>query len=199
MHHEDHAIRVPAVIAQHSSKRVLTSEFAEGLTLEEAREQPESVRRSYAETLWRFVFRGNFVGQAFNADPHPGNYVFQRNGHVTFLDFGCVQPLEDRLYTCSLAQYESALRGDEASFRQATATLYRTDQAPLHDHIRECFEPVFAPGHFHITREYAIDREIATARGIRRFGFHGTSHAFVAERAASRSPAVPLPPKVEWT
>jgi acetate kinase len=34
-------------------------------------------------------------------------------------------------------------------------------------------------------REYALPREIARANGIRRYGFHGTSHGYVAKRAAS--------------
>ena len=34
------------------------------------------------------------------------------------------------------------------------------------------------------SRTYAIDAEVAAAKGIRRYGFHGTSHAYVAERAA---------------
>lgn len=34
-------------------------------------------------------------------------------------------------------------------------------------------------------RTYAIDHELAERHGIRRYGFHGTSHAFVAERAAA--------------
>ncbi len=33
-------------------------------------------------------------------------------------------------------------------------------------------------------RTYAIDAEVAADRGIRRYGFHGTSHAYVAEQAA---------------
>ena len=33
--------------------------------------------------------------------------------------------------------------------------------------------------------EYAIPREIAQAYGIRRYGFHGTSHQYVAKRAAA--------------
>src|SRR5690606_274024 len=31
---------------------------------------------------------------------------------------------------------------------------------------------------------YAIDTEVAAAHGIRRYGFHGTSHQVVAQRAA---------------
>lgn len=34
-------------------------------------------------------------------------------------------------------------------------------------------------------RTYAIDPEVAEPLGIRRFGFHGTSHAYVAEQAAA--------------
>lgn len=34
------------------------------------------------------------------------------------------------------------------------------------------------------TREYALPRELARSNGIRRYGFHGTSHEYVAGRAA---------------
>jgi acetate kinase len=34
-------------------------------------------------------------------------------------------------------------------------------------------------------RTYAIDQELAAQKGLRRFGFHGTSHRFVAELAAA--------------
>lgn len=42
---------------------------------------------------------------------------------------------------------------------------------------------------FHATippaaRHYAIDHELAQTHGIRRYGFHGTSHRYVADRAA---------------
>lgn len=35
-----------------------------------------------------------------------------------------------------------------------------------------------------VAREYALPVELARAYGIRRYGFHGTSHAYVAQRAA---------------
>lgn len=35
------------------------------------------------------------------------------------------------------------------------------------------------------SREYAIDRETSRRHGIRRYGFHGTSHRYVAERSAA--------------
>ncbi|HVJ14842.1 MAG TPA: AarF/ABC1/UbiB kinase family protein, partial [Polyangiaceae bacterium] len=95
VHAGDRTIRIPAVIAERSSRRVLTSEFVSGKSLEQAALEPPALRAEYARTLWRFVFKGNLIGARFNADPHPGNYIFHDDGGVTFLDFGCVQPLNE--------------------------------------------------------------------------------------------------------
>jgi predicted unusual protein kinase regulating ubiquinone biosynthesis (AarF/ABC1/UbiB family) len=156
LHEGDPQIRIPAIVDERSSRRVLTSELAEGMTLAEAGRQSESLRRTYAETMWRFVFRGNFVGRIFNTDPHPGNYVFQPDGKVVFLDFGCVQPLTDHMFTHGFAQYKSALAKDEVAFVEATAEYFRTNQDCLNEHTRNCFEPLFASP-FRITRKYAGD------------------------------------------
>jgi predicted unusual protein kinase regulating ubiquinone biosynthesis (AarF/ABC1/UbiB family) len=47
-----------------------------------------------AETIFRFVFRSLYRLHAFNGDPHPGNYLFEKGGRVTFLDFGLVKQFE---------------------------------------------------------------------------------------------------------
>ena len=44
-----------------------------------------------AETLYRFAFGSLYRLHVFNGDPHPGNYLFRPDGHVTFLDFGLVK------------------------------------------------------------------------------------------------------------
>ncbi|MBC7304796.1 MAG: acetate kinase [Nocardia sp.] len=47
---------------------------------------------------------------------------------------------------------------------------------------------VFDTGFFHslpeAARTYAIDAKVAAAHGIRKYGFHGTSHQYVSEKAA---------------
>lgn len=156
LHHDDPDVHVPLVVPELSSRRVLTSEFVEGMSLVDAANQDESLRRHYAETLWRFVVRGNYIGRAFNADPHPGNYVFRPDGRVSFLDFGCVQPLTDHMHEHSLAQCLAALQGDESGFRQATVAFYKMDEPLLNTHTRNCYEPLFCSP-FQITRKYARD------------------------------------------
>jgi predicted unusual protein kinase regulating ubiquinone biosynthesis (AarF/ABC1/UbiB family) len=85
-------IRVPAVIPERSSRRVLTSEWVDGMRWEDFLElaSPETRQRS-AEVLFRFA-QGSIHGNGvFNGDPHPGNYRFHKDGTVTFLDFGLVK------------------------------------------------------------------------------------------------------------
>jgi predicted unusual protein kinase regulating ubiquinone biosynthesis (AarF/ABC1/UbiB family) len=156
-HADDPLISVPDVVASHSSRRVLTSEFAEGLNFEAATQAPADERAAWARTLWRFVFKGNLVGKMFNADPHPGNYLFNTDGRVTFLDFGCVQPLESERFPAALGMHTAALAKDEAAFAEHCARLLGTRGGIYGEravaYSRHCFEPLFASP-FRITRSY---------------------------------------------
>lgn len=158
MHRGDPTIRIPAIIDDRSARRVLTSELAEGRSLEDAAAAPEPARHAHAETLWRFVFKGNLVGGMFNADPHPGNYLFQDDGRVVFLDFGCVEPLVGDRLEDARALHAAALRRDEAAFARVAARILETRGGRYESlaiaYSRRCFEPLFASP-FRITRAYA--------------------------------------------
>jgi predicted unusual protein kinase regulating ubiquinone biosynthesis (AarF/ABC1/UbiB family) len=84
-------IHVPEVVDELSTRRVLTSELAEGARFAEMERWDQRERNLAAEVIFRFVFRSLYRFHAFNGDPHPGNYVFRRGGRVTFLDFGLVR------------------------------------------------------------------------------------------------------------
>ncbi|HEY3494319.1 MAG TPA: AarF/ABC1/UbiB kinase family protein [Polyangiaceae bacterium] len=157
LHAGDPSISIPAVVASHSSRRVLATELVKGMTFEEAVAASEPERRAWAETLWRFVFKGNLVGGMFNADPHPGNYLFGPNGHITFLDFGCVQPIEAERLPAARAMHRAALARDEAAFADHAARLLGTRGGEYGTravaYSRRCFDPMFGSP-FHITRAY---------------------------------------------
>ena len=156
-HAADPKISIPAVIAERSARRVLTTELSEGLSLEQAALRNEAERRAWAETLWRFVFKGNLVLGMFNADPHPGNYLFRPDGAVTFLDFGCVQPIAQENLGPARAMHRSAVARDEAAFAEAARVLLGTRGGEYEVHalayVRRCFEPMFGSP-FHLSREY---------------------------------------------
>ncbi|HEU4408109.1 MAG TPA: AarF/ABC1/UbiB kinase family protein [Polyangiaceae bacterium] len=154
----DARVRIPRVFPECSSRRVLTTEFVAGASFDAACAAPEPERRAWCETLWHFVFKGSLVLGAFNADPHPGNYLFHPDGAVTFLDFGCIQPLPPERLPLSAAVHRAAVGGDEAGFRRAVAALLAAPPGPYAEvavaYTRRCFEPVFASP-FRLTRAYA--------------------------------------------
>jgi predicted unusual protein kinase regulating ubiquinone biosynthesis (AarF/ABC1/UbiB family) len=84
-------IHVPSVVDHLSSKRVLTTELAEGARFNELLTWSQDEKNLAAEAIYRFVFGSLYRLGAFNGDPHPGNYLFRRGGQVTFLDFGLVK------------------------------------------------------------------------------------------------------------
>jgi len=146
-HAKDRWIRIPEIILDRSSTRVLTSLLATGKTLEEAALASEEERRHFSEVLWRFVFKGNLVGRLFNADPHPGNYLFADDGTITFLDFGCCQPIEGARHEHAIGMHVSAVRGDETAFARACAKMLETEGGSYEkkaiSYTRACFEPLF--------------------------------------------------------
>jgi predicted unusual protein kinase regulating ubiquinone biosynthesis (AarF/ABC1/UbiB family) len=110
-------ITVPNVIAERSSARVLTSEFHPGVRWDALLGWSQAERDLAAETLYRFVFGGIYRLHAFNGDPHPGNYLFQPGGRVTFLDFGLVKrftPSEVEQFQRMIIDMQS---GDAARYR----------------------------------------------------------------------------------
>ena len=84
-------INVPAVVPELSTRRVITSDLADGARFAELATWSQDERDLAAETIYRFVFRSLYEAHAFNGDPHPGNYLFHGQGRVTFLDFGLVK------------------------------------------------------------------------------------------------------------
>ncbi|MEY2581909.1 MAG: hypothetical protein QOE09_1758 [Ilumatobacteraceae bacterium] len=85
-------VRVPAVVPETSTKRVLTTEWVDGLSWVEFESRADGAARQHAgESIWRFAQYAVHRLRAFNGDPHPGNYKFTIDGDVTFLDFGLVK------------------------------------------------------------------------------------------------------------
>jgi predicted unusual protein kinase regulating ubiquinone biosynthesis (AarF/ABC1/UbiB family) len=162
---EDASIHIPYVVESHSSRRVITSEFVRGLDFEAATRADLSLRRRYAQVMWRFVFSNILVHRLFNADPHPGNYLFHEDGRVTFLDFGCMQELPPDYVEASREMHRAALRRDEVSFRVAARAGLATAPGAYEDQLLQylwrCFLPL-TRSPFHMQREYVTE----VVRGI---------------------------------
>jgi predicted unusual protein kinase regulating ubiquinone biosynthesis (AarF/ABC1/UbiB family) len=85
-------VTIPTVDRATSTKRVLTTEWVDGLSWAEFESSAAPLARQRAgESIWRFAQHAVHRLRAFNGDPHPGNYKFTIDGDVTFLDFGLVK------------------------------------------------------------------------------------------------------------
>jgi predicted unusual protein kinase regulating ubiquinone biosynthesis (AarF/ABC1/UbiB family) len=103
-------IRVPDVVPEASTDRVLTMTYLDGLDWAEAQQADQDLKNTWAETIMRFSFGNYRHANLLHADPHPGNYRFNPNGSVGFVDFGCVkvlpEPQRRRLVTVNRAVIE---------------------------------------------------------------------------------------------
>ncbi|MFT6291471.1 MAG: putative unusual protein kinase regulating ubiquinone biosynthesis (AarF/ABC1/UbiB family) [Ilumatobacter sp.] len=85
-------VRVPKLVPEFCTERLLTTEWIDGLTFNEFRAQAsDATKQRSAEVLWRFAQSAIHRYGIFNGDPHPGNYKFHHDGSVSFLDYGLVK------------------------------------------------------------------------------------------------------------
>ena len=85
-------VRIPQLVPELSTEKLLTTEWVDGLTFDEFRATASrDTKQRASEVLWRFAQHAINRHGAFNGDPHPGNYKFHHDGSVTFLDFGLVK------------------------------------------------------------------------------------------------------------
>ncbi len=119
---EDEGIVVPKVFSDHSTRRVLTMEYIEGLHLDKflATDPPQELRDQFGKKIGLAVLRLQYCKHLVYADPQPGNYLFMPDGRLGAIDFGCChnQSAEDiDLY----AEVERAVDGPPGALRKSLA------------------------------------------------------------------------------
>lgn len=151
-------VRVPAVVAERSTERVLTSAWAEGASWSAVLAGPEARRQEAAEVIFRFAQAGLLRHHELHGDPHPGNYRFGDDGGVTFLDFGMVKRWTPAELAELLPVLDPVLDGDaegttramvDAGFLAADHGLepelvYGCVSAPYRPYLSDSF--TFTPG-----------------------------------------------------
>lgn len=81
-------IVVPQPVPEHSTQRVLVTEYLSGTAFEDIRAMPAAERDRVGEIIYRFYVGSLFTFNEFCGDPHPGNVLLADDGRVGFLDFG---------------------------------------------------------------------------------------------------------------
>jgi predicted unusual protein kinase regulating ubiquinone biosynthesis (AarF/ABC1/UbiB family) len=161
-HYRGHPfIHVPEVIGDLCTGRVLTQELVRGLSWNEAVTAAQGLRDTWAETIWRFAWGSHVRLHMFNADPHPGNYIFHYDGSVSFLDFGCVKRFRSEQIELMVAIGTACVDGDvratwracvEKGFCRATDPVTPEE---VYEFWRAAFELYWGEQPFAMTPEYA--------------------------------------------
>jgi len=153
-------IHVPRVFPEHSTSRILTTEYVEGKRFADAVAATPELRARYAENIYRFVFSSILGSGMFNGDPHPGNYIFHDDGGVTFLDFGCVKYFPRDMLADWKQLVTSYMHGDPELFRAKLVALdFMKRDSPLETeklmrYFSFFWQPFIHDREFEFTREY---------------------------------------------
>jgi aarF domain-containing kinase len=115
LYSEDDQVVVPRVFDEFSTRRVLAMEFLEGVHVRDfltgAPSQQE--RDHFGRLIFLALCRLHYSGKLLYSDPSPGNFLFQRDGRIGFIDFGCVRRYNDVEWECCrLADREIQRGGD---------------------------------------------------------------------------------------
>ncbi len=137
LYEDDEQIIIPRVIDELCGPQVLVTEFIEGMTYQDLLEQSTAEECSKAGAiLCRFAYQSLYQFGILNTDPHPGNYIFLKDGRVAFLDFGSVQ------------HYPESMRQAFSNLCQATMDNVR---GPV---VRELIDATFGiPDHIELDEE----------------------------------------------
>ena len=141
--YRDHPfIYVPDVITRLSRRKVLVTEFVEGVGFDEVKAMDEEARGRFGEILFRGSFGSIYHLQHFNADPHPGNYILMDDGRVAFLDFGMTKKVDQEQIQLEQLAVDAATRNDPEGLRDALADLgfindpSKMDALRLMEHVK---------------------------------------------------------------
>ena len=147
----DPGIRVPAVIWELSSRRVLCLDYLPGIKITDraallaAGIEPAAVAEkgaaSYLQQLVRFGF--------FHADPHPGNLAVAADGALIYYDFGMMGQLSSRLQARLGSMVRAAAGRDAAGLvdelQQAGLIAPGIDPGPVRRLVRVMLEEALTP------------------------------------------------------
>ena len=171
--HGHPTIVVPAVVDELSTARVITSELATGARFAELMTWSQEEKDLAAETIYRYVFRSLYELNSFNGDPHPGNYLFEPGGRVTFLDYGLVKRFtaDELAPLVSMVRYLCVEKDPDAFRRAMVQAGFLVADAPIPtedvvEHMAVFYDTVRSRGPVTMTGSYAS----AVARRFFDFG-----------------------------
>lgn len=149
----DSVIRVPAVHEKLCSRRVLVTEWMEGIPLNNvsaALDERRLDRGTLARAMLECLLGQIMTSGVFHADPHPGNLLLLEDGRLGMLDFGSVGRIDRSLRSTLRSMLLALHRGDPPglcdSLLELVAQPEHIDERQLERALGQFLARHFAPG-----------------------------------------------------
>jgi predicted unusual protein kinase regulating ubiquinone biosynthesis (AarF/ABC1/UbiB family) len=115
-------IHVPEVLAELSTRRLLTMGWLEGRKLLEYKEAPLEDRNTLALNMFRAWYVPFYEYGVIHGDPHLGNYTVRDDLDINLLDFGCIRVFAAKFVGGVIDLYRAILNDD----RELAVHAYET-------------------------------------------------------------------------
>ncbi len=186
-------IVIPRVFSATSTSRILTTERLMGLHLTQWLETNPSQeeRDRAAQRLYDHFIHSVYILHRLHADPNPGNFLFQPDGSIGVIDFGCTRELTPRFSEILLSLLAGYLREDREQVLNGYCTLGMLNESERGENI-EFYEAILKPfgewisrplleltydfGHH---RGYSSEGIVLARKMMRHFRFRSMSEEFL--------------------
>ncbi|MET0592335.1 MAG: AarF/UbiB family protein, partial [Polyangiaceae bacterium] len=121
----DAGVVFPEVVAELSTRQVLTTTFVEGVKVGDthAVDAAGIDRQELARKIVRTYCQMMFVDGLYHADPHPGNMLARSDGSLVLLDFGAVAELSQSMREGIPEFLEGIIRRDTSRLIKAVKKM----------------------------------------------------------------------------
>lgn len=93
-------LRFPDYYPEWSTDKVLTMDWMQGEHISEfaAKNKDQAKADKLGQAMWDFYMFQMHGLKAVHADPHPGNFLVDRDSNLIAIDFGCVKQVPEEFY-----------------------------------------------------------------------------------------------------
>lgn len=90
----------PEYYPEYSSDKIITMDWMTGIHLSEftKKNTDQVTANKIGQALWDFYMYQIHVLKKVHADPHPGNFLINKENQLVALDFGCMKKIPDDFY-----------------------------------------------------------------------------------------------------
>jgi len=118
-------LKFPKYYEDLSSERIITMDWMDGQHLSEFAKTDfsQEVGNKLGQTLWNFYMFQMHGLKEVHADPHPGNFLVDKDNNLIAIDFGCIKKVPDDFYIPYFELSNPKLLNDSVFFEKKLREL----------------------------------------------------------------------------